>query len=56
MASFVGFAPADSPRVVIYVVVENPTDLKGVHGAYHAAPVFKEVAEKTLQYLKVPAG
>jgi beta-lactamase regulating signal transducer with metallopeptidase domain len=53
MASFVGFGPVDNPRVVIYVVVENPTDMKGVHGSSHAAPVFKEVAEKSLQYLGV---
>ncbi len=53
MASFVGFGPVDNPRVVIYVGVENPTDGGGVHGSYHAAPVFREVAEKTLQYLKV---
>jgi cell division protein FtsI/penicillin-binding protein 2 len=53
MASFVGFGPVENPRVVVYVGVENPTDGQGVHGAYHAAPVFREVAEKTLQYLKV---
>lgn len=53
MASFVGFGPVENPRVVVYVGVENPADGKGVHGSYHAAPVFREVAEKTLQYLKV---
>jgi|GEM_PF-3772365 len=53
MASFVGFGPVENPRVVVYVGVENPTDGKGVHGSYHAAPVFREVAEKTLQFLKV---
>jgi beta-lactamase regulating signal transducer with metallopeptidase domain len=56
LAAFAGFAPVEAPRVVIYVGVENPTDKKGAFGSYHAAPVFKEVAEKTLQYLKVPAG
>lgn len=53
MASFVGFGPVENPRVVVYVGLENPTDGKGVHGAYHAAPIFREVAEKTLQHLKV---
>jgi hypothetical protein len=38
----------------VYVALENPTDVKGVHGSVHAAPLFKEVAEKTLQYFKVP--
>jgi beta-lactamase regulating signal transducer with metallopeptidase domain len=56
LAAFAGFAPVEAPRVVIYVGVENPTDKKGAFGSYHAAPVFKEVAEKTLQYLKVPSG
>ena len=53
-ASFAGFGPVENPRVVIYVGVENPTDGTGVHGSTHAAPVFREVAEKSLQYLKVP--
>ena len=54
LASFAGFAPTENPRIVIYVGVENPTDKKGAYGAYHAAPVFTEVAEKTLAYLDVP--
>ena len=53
VASFIGFAPAYSPRLVIAVVVTRP---KGSHyGAVVAAPVFREVAEKALWYLKVPA-
>lgn len=54
LASFIGFAPVDNPRVVIYVAIENPTDKRGVHGSAHAAPVFKEVAERTLRHLGVP--
>lgn len=53
-ASFVGFGPVENPQVVVYVGVENPSDGTGVHGASHAAPTFREVAEQTLQYLKVP--
>lgn len=53
MAAFVGFGPVENPRVVIFTVIENPTDRKGVHGSVHAAPLFTEVAEKTLRYLKV---
>lgn len=53
VASFIGFAPADNPRLVIAVVVTRP---KGSHwGATVAAPVFKEIGEKALWYLKVPA-
>lgn len=55
LAAFAGFAPVENPRVVILVGVENPSDKDGrAHGSYHAAPVFTEVAERTLQYLKVP--
>ena len=52
VSSFMGFAPAHSPRLVIAVVVTRP---RGSHyGAVVAAPVFKEIAEKALWYLKVP--
>lgn len=52
VASFMGFAPANSPRLVIAVVVSRP---QGSHwGATVAAPVFQEIGEKALWYLKVP--
>lgn len=53
VASFMGFAPAKSPQLVVAVVVNKP---KGSHwGATVAAPVFKEITEKSLWYLKIPA-
>jgi stage V sporulation protein D (sporulation-specific penicillin-binding protein) len=53
IASFMGFAPASKPRLVIAVVVRRP---QGSHwGATVAAPVFKEIGEKSLWYLKVPS-
>jgi cell division protein FtsI (penicillin-binding protein 3) len=52
LAAFVGIVPADKPRVVIAVMVDEP---HGVHyGGVVAAPVFKEIAEATLRYLGVP--
>jgi len=52
VASFMGFVPAKNPRLVICVVVDEP---KGSHwGATCAAPVFKEIAEKAMVYLRVP--
>ncbi|MDH7571363.1 MAG: penicillin-binding transpeptidase domain-containing protein, partial [Armatimonadota bacterium] len=52
VASFVGFAPADDPRVVVIVVVDEP---KGSHwGATCAAPAFREIVEGALWHLKVP--
>lgn len=52
IASFIGFAPATKPRLVIAVVVTRP---RGSHwGATVAAPVFKEIGEQSLWYLRVP--
>ena len=51
ISSFVGFVPADSPEIAILVIIDEP---KGVAwGGSVAAPVFKRVAEQTLQYLHV---
>lgn len=52
IASFVGFLPADDPRVAIIVVIYEP---KGDHyGGIVAAPVFKGIAEKIMSYLNIP--
>jgi cell division protein FtsI (penicillin-binding protein 3) len=54
ISSFIGFAPADSPRIVILVMIDNP---KGLHwGSVVAAPVFKKIAKKALRYLNVPSS
>lgn len=56
LAGFVGFAPVNNPRVQIFVGLIDPDTDKnktGAHGGAHAAPVFKEVAESVLAYLKV---
>jgi penicillin-binding protein 2B len=53
-AGFIGFAPAKVPRVEIYVGIHNPhTSDQGAHGSEHAAPVFKQIAEKVLQQMNV---
>ena len=52
VSSFIGFAPAEQPRVAIAVMVDEP---QGGHlGGAVAAPVFKEIAEQALRYLHVP--
>jgi cell division protein FtsI (penicillin-binding protein 3) len=52
MASFIGFTPADNPEIVILVVIDEP---KGkYYGGTVAAPVFKQIAQQTLNYLNVP--
>jgi cell division protein FtsI (penicillin-binding protein 3) len=51
VASFVGFAPADEPAVVIIVVIDEPSG--SIYGGAVAAPVFREIAEQVLPYLSV---
>lgn len=52
VASFAGYVPADRPRLVILVVVDEP--MLSQYGGTVAAPAFKEIAEATLRYLGVP--
>lgn len=52
IASFIGVVPAEDPRVVILVVIDEPkTD---VYGGLVAAPAFKEIATAAMPYLGVP--
>jgi cell division protein FtsI (penicillin-binding protein 3) len=51
VASFVGFAPAERPKLLVAVVVDEPLY---VHtGGEVAAPVFGEIAEFALPYLGI---
>ena len=51
-SSFVGYAPANAPRVVIGVFIDEP---KGdVYGGDVAAPVFRELTEHALKARGVP--
>ena len=52
LASFVGFAPAEKPQIAVLVVIDEP---KGqIYGGAVAAPVFRKIAQTTLNYLNVP--
>lgn len=53
VASFVGFAPAQRPRVVIAVVLDEPA-IDHVAGQV-AAPVFRRIGAAALRHLGVPA-
>lgn len=53
IASFVGFAPADDPRIVALVVVDEPHN--GYFGGVVVAPAFAQITERVLAYLGVPA-
>jgi cell division protein FtsI (penicillin-binding protein 3) len=51
-SSFVGFAPADDPRLVLFVMVDEP---QGTHyGSMVAGPVFQETMIDALRWLGVP--
>ena len=52
IASYVGFAPLNTPAVTIVVSLDSPVGR--YHGGEVAAPVFKRVAEQVLAYLEVP--
>ena len=52
VASFVGFVPADDPKLVILVVLDEPEGR--TFGGLVAAPVFSRIALQGLRYLKVP--
>lgn len=52
IASFVGFVPAEKPRLAIVVAIDEP--MAGTYaGGSVAAPVFRRVAEMALAYLGV---
>lgn len=52
VASFAGFLPVDDPRVVIVVVLDEPT--QGYYGSQTAGPAFREIAEAAIRRLRIP--
>jgi cell division protein FtsI (penicillin-binding protein 3) len=51
-ATFAGFAPLNSPQIVVAVILDSPV---GPHqGGQVSAPVFRRVAQQVLEYLHVP--
>jgi len=52
VASFVGFAPAQNPRLLVAVVVDSPRG--DIYGGTVAAPAFGEIAKFALPYLQIP--
>jgi cell division protein FtsI (penicillin-binding protein 3) len=51
VGSFIGFAPAEKPAVVVAVAIDEPT--RGYYGGSVAAPVFREVTAAALRRLGV---
>jgi len=52
LASFVGFAPVENPRMIMLVRIDQPQD--DPLGGIVAAPIFGKLAPKILSYLNVP--
>jgi cell division protein FtsI (penicillin-binding protein 3) len=52
VASFVGFAPADKPSLVVLVSLDNP--VRGYFGGTSAAPVFQKIMGFALTSLRIP--
>lgn len=53
VASFVGFFPANNPRVVITVVVDEPQNPGIGYGGVVAAPSFKRIGKEVIRYLGI---
>ena len=52
VASFIGFAPARNPRLLVSVMVDEPRG--DYYGGTVAAPAFERIMEFALPYLKIP--
>ncbi|SFB35828.1 penicillin-binding protein 2B [Cohnella sp. OV330] len=52
VVSFIGYAPVEDPKIVLYVLVDEPED-KTLGGGSGAAPIFKEIMQKSLLHLGV---
>jgi stage V sporulation protein D (sporulation-specific penicillin-binding protein) len=52
IASFIGFAPADSPKFVMLVILNRPT--VSIYGADTAAPIFFDITKSLLGYYGIP--
>ncbi len=51
-ASYVGFAPVETPLFSMVVVIDNPKGL--YYGGQVAAPVFHEIGKQIFRYLRIP--
>lgn len=54
VVSFIGFAPKDNPKLLVYVVIDDPkTDAwYALWGQMMLAPMFTSIMERSLQYLQ----
>ena len=53
IASFVGIAPVSNPRLIVAVIINEPTR-RGYYGAVVASPLFSKIMGASLRILDVP--
>jgi stage V sporulation protein D (sporulation-specific penicillin-binding protein) len=51
IVSFIGFAPADDPKIVVYVAVDDPQAIQ--FGGLVAAPIVRNILDDALRYMGV---
>jgi cell division protein FtsI (penicillin-binding protein 3) len=54
-SSFLGFLPADRPRLAMIVVIDEPNS-EFAYGGWVAAPIFQAIAKQAMVLLKVPSA
>jgi cell division protein FtsI (penicillin-binding protein 3) len=54
VSSFVGFAPAKRPKLLVAVMVDEPQG--DIYGGTVAAPAFREITSFALNYLRIAPG
>lgn len=52
IVSFIGFAPADDPKIVVYIAVDNPQGIQ--FGGVVAAPIVGNIIGDSLRHMGVP--
>lgn len=52
ISSFIGTVPIENPKIMIYVVIDDP-QAGGYYGSTLAAPAFRNIASNIVDYLKI---
>lgn len=52
ITSFIGFLPADDPKIVVYVAIDNPKGITA-YGGTVAAPIARNILEDAIQTLNI---
>lgn len=52
ITSFIGFLPANDPKVIVYVAIDNPKGITA-YGGTVAAPIAKNILEDTINALEI---